>query len=60
MASFFKTMPFKTPGKADCELCIEKVAGILDRRQWKDVKNFVYNMNNTEKNRAKKMSKQKN
>ena len=54
MATFFKT--FKTPVKADCELCIEKAAGILDRRQWKDVKNFVYNMNNTEKNRAKKMS----
>ena len=32
----------KTPGKLDCDNCLRKYQ-CLSRRNWKDIKNFVYN-----------------
>lgn len=33
----------RLPGKLDCEKCISKANGALDRRKWSDVKYFVKN-----------------
>ena len=43
MDIFFKTM--KTPGKMACEKCLSVAAHALADRTWKDVKNYVCNMN---------------
>lgn len=35
----------KAPGKADCEKCIARSNGKLANRTWRDVKNYVHNLN---------------
>ena len=35
---------FGLPGKNECERAIESSNGKLTRRNWKDVKNYVYNV----------------
>ena len=42
----------KTPAKADCEECIAKAQGSLDR-SWKEVKYFIYNHNSKQRKRRR-------
>ena len=57
MDIFFKTM--KTPGKMACEKCISVAGQALANRTWKDVKNYVYNMNVSRKRKFTKKKKKK-
>lgn len=55
MGVFLRT--FRTPRQADCVSCLEKSKNELKGRTWKDVKNYVYNTNNSAKKRLKRLAK---
>lgn len=46
----------KVPGKLDCDSCKNSSAALVDR-SWRDIKYFVYNRIQTEKNRIKALQK---
>lgn len=45
LSSFFASC--KVPSKKDCEKCLRLAGKVLQKRSWKDVKNFVHNHKTT-------------
>ena len=53
LASFLHQQ--KVPGKRDCDRCLMKCGTALEGRSWKDIKNYVRNVNRRAKRLVTKL-----